>query len=365
LTTEPKFQARTSHLLASFLREFWSSSSPHPLLSNADLDRITPLLYESGGAGLGWWRIRETQLSLTESGELLHQAFRLLSLQGKMQEARVRKVLGVLRAANIEPILIKGWAVARLYPRLGLRPYGDIDLIVRPRDYATALQIAAVDAPDVLVDFHELPFELQDRSLDELFHRSEVVACGDDKVRVLSTEDHFALLSIHLLKHGAWRPLWLCDLGVLLESISSDFDWDVCLGRDKRRANWIVSATGLAHLILGASIRDRQIAARAREVPAWLVNCVLEEWETPFADAQAPQRHRAPIRSYLRHPRGLSGDLARRWPNPILATVDVNGTFSSRRRVRYQFANWFLRAYRLLFDAARSIPSFSENHQSP
>lgn len=361
MTTEPKFQARSSHLLASFLREFWSSSPSDPLPSNSELDRITPLLYESGGAGLGWWRIRETQLSQTECGELLHQAFRLLSLQGTMQEAGVRRVFAVLRAAKVEPILIKGWAVARLYPRLGLRPYGDIDLIVRPGDYVMAREVAAAHAPDVLVDFHARPFELKDRSLDELFDRSEVIACGNDKVRVLSNEDHFALLAIHLLKHGAWRPLWLCDLCILLESISSDFDWDICLGRDKRRANWIVSAIGLANQILGAPIRDGRIAARAGEAPAWLINRVLEQWETPFAHAQAPQRHRAPIRSYLRHPRGLSGDLIRRWPNPILATVSVNGTFGSRRRVRYEFANWFLRACRILFDAPRSIPSAREN----
>lgn len=362
LTKGPKFQTRNGHLLASFLRGSWSSSSSHPLVSNSELDRITPLLYESGAAGLGWWRIRESQLSQTDSGQLLHQAFRLLSLQGKMQEARVKKVFSVLRAANVEPILIKGWAVARLYPQLGLRPYGDIDLIVRPTDYAIARDIAARDAPDVFVDLHALPFELKHRSLNELYDASKVVACGDDHVRVLSTEDHFALLAIHLLKHGAWRPLWLCDLGVLLESISSDFDWDVCLGKDKHRANWIVSATGLAQQILDSSIKDPKIAERARAVPAWLVNCVLEQWETPFAGAQAPQRHRAPIKSYLRGPRGLPGDLVRRWPNPILATVSVNGTFSTRRRVRYQFADWFIRAYRILRAAANWLPSFNENH---
>ena len=348
-------QTRSGHLLASFLRGSWSSSSPGPITSLTDLDRITPLLYESGAAGLGWWRIRDTPLSETSSGELLHQAFRLLALQGKMQEARVARIFGVLRAANVEPILIKGWAVARLYPQLGLRPYGDIDLIVRPADYATARDIVASEAADVFVDFHELPFELEDRAMNELYHRSQLVACGAGNVRVLSTEDHFALLAIHFLRHGAWRPLWLCDLVVLLESMSSDFDWDLCLGRDKHRANWIVSAIGLAQRLLDASISDSRIAARAREVPAWLVNCVLEQWTTPFAQAQAPQRHPAPIRSFLRRPRGLLGDLVKRWPNPILATVSVNGTFSTRRRVRYEFANWFVRACRILRDEANSI----------
>src|SRR5437870_8658573 len=48
---------------------------------------------------------------------------------------------------------------------------------------------------------------------------------------------------------------------------------------------------------------------------------VLKAWETPFAIDQPPMSHRAPMRSYLRDPRGLLPDLAHRWPNPILATV--------------------------------------------
>ena len=38
------------------------------------------------------------------------------------------------------------------------------------------------------------------------------------------------------------------------------------------------------------------------------------------------------------------GDLARRWPNPIVATISVKGTFGARRRKRYEFGNWLLRA---------------------
>jgi hypothetical protein len=348
--------------LASFLRRCWSSQTSYEIPSISELNEVTPLLYESGAAALGWWRIRDSDFAQTESGELLHQAFRLLVLHARMQERQIRKTFHCLRAANIEPILIKGWAVARLYPLIGLRPSGDIDLIIRPADYVIAREVAAHNAPEVQIDFHVLPFELKDRSLDLLFDRSRLVLCGDDSVRVLSNEDHFALLAIHFLKHGGWRPLWLCDLGVMLESMPRDFDWDMCLGNDKRRANWILAAIGLAHEILDASIADEVIAARASGLPPWLVDCVLKQWETPFANAQAPQRHHAPIASYLRRPGGLLGDLARRWPNPIMATVSVNGVFSVRPRRRYQFLNWLLRAYRILLNQARWARPFSERH---
>jgi len=331
------------------LRNCWETSPQSEIsLSAAQFDEVTPLLYGSGAAGLGWWRTRGTGLCQTPSGEMLHQAYRLLTLQAAIHENKIRKVFRVLRSVNIEPVLVKGWAAARMYPETALRPYGDIDLIVRPSDYQAAVEIAAQDLQDCYLDFHSLPFELADRSLDKLFSRTQLVSCGDEQVRVLAHEDHYALLAIHLLKHGAWRPLWLCDVAILLESMANDFDWRLCLGHDKRRTNWILAVTGLAREILGASVNDELVSAAAGSVPPWLTTSVLRQWETPFADKQQPFRHRAPIGFYLRQPRGLLADLARRWPDQIVATITVNGTFGRRRRLRYQLGNWLLRTGRLL-----------------
>ena len=348
-------------LVAATLSKSWVARFPHDRsLSPTELDQVTPLLYLSGAAGLGWWRIRDTDLRQTASGEMLHQSFRLVALQAAIHETKIRRVFSVLRNVNVEPILVKGWAVARIYPQPALRPYGDIDLIVRPRDYQRAID-AAAQLPDCQLDFHGLPFELADRSLEELFARSQLAPCDGEQVRILSREDHFALLAIHLLKHGAWRPLWLCDLAVFLES-ASDFDWNICLGRDPRRANWILAATGLAQTLLNASVRDVEIATRAGKVPDWLRQQVLKEWGAPFAHRQPPFRHRAPISFYLRRPRGLLADLARRWPNPIVATISVKGTFGARRRTRYEFGNWVIRAARVLAARFRTKNSLAESH---
>ncbi len=337
------------NLVAAALRGAWRVEQPAAhSFSTEQFDEVAPLLYESGAAGLGWWRVRETSLRATASGELLHQSYRLLALQGAMHETRLQKVFGALRGADIEPILIKGWAVARWYPQLALRPYGDIDLLIRRRDLARAEQVVNERARDCVVDFHAPAFELADRSLEDLFSRSQLVTCGNEQVRVLSPEDHFALLAVHLLKHGAWRPLWLCDLALLLEKMSPNFDWEICLGQDERRANWILSAAGLAHKLLGASISDSHIAAKVSQVPEWLVAGVLKQWDTPFAIAQPPTSYRAPIKSYLTSPLGLFADLRRRWPNSIVATVSVNGTFGARLRRRYQFGACWQRLSRLL-----------------
>jgi hypothetical protein len=338
-------------LLATTLEGSWRiSPSPGLSLSTTQLDEVTPLLYDSGAAALGWWRIRETTLRDTPSGELLHQAYRLLALQANIHEAKTQKIFRLMRTEGIEPMLLKGWAIARLYPQPALRPYGDIDLFVRQHDYGIANRVIESEASrGCWVDLHARISELADSSTEDLFTRSKLVLCGEEQVRVAGAEDHFALLAIHLLKHGAWRPTWLCDLGLLLESTPSDFDWDLCLGKNKRRANWILSAIGLAHELVGAEMPNDEIASRAREIPAWLARSVLKEWETPFAIDQPPMSHRAPMRSYFRHPRGLLSDLAHRWPNPILATVSVKGKFNRLPRLPYQLGNCLLRAGAFVF----------------
>lgn len=337
-------------LVARALERSWTTSKQQKLnFSPEEFDQVTPLLYESGAGGLGWWRIRETKLAKTDCGELLHQAHRLLTLRAAIHETRIQKAFRVLRKANIEPILIKGWAIARLYPELALRPYGDIDLLIRPADHQIAVDLIEKQARDCQIDFHAPAFELADRSLGDIYARTELVPCGSEQVRVLSAEDHFALLAVHLLKHGAWRPLWLCDLGLLLERMPNAFDWQTCLSGNRQRANWILSAVGLAHRLLDASIENPSIAERARDVPEWLIQNVLKQWETPFAAVQPPINYRAPMRSYLRRPRGVVPDLIRRWPSPIKATLNVNGTFGSRQRRRYQLGDCLFRMWRLLF----------------
>jgi hypothetical protein len=200
---------------------------------------------------------------------------------------------------------------------------------------------------------HANLFELNRRNFDELFSRSRLVSLGAEHIRILSPEDHLALLAIHLLKHGAWRPLWLCDVGAAIESLPTEFSWDVCLGKHKTRALWIICAIHLAHKLLDADIHPLPIPHRTKELPAWLVNNVLRQWAAPFAMNQQPMSHPVAMASYLKSPRGLLKGLRKRWPNPIIATVSVNGQFNDFPRLPYQIGNCALRAAKLFFPASR------------
>src|SRR4029077_10391846 len=98
---------------------------------------------------------RETELKATSSAQVLHQAYRLQTLQSAIHEEKIKTVFRLLRESSIDPILVKGWAAANLYPDRALRPYGDIDLCVRPSDYKTAANLlTGPEATGCWVDLH-------------------------------------------------------------------------------------------------------------------------------------------------------------------------------------------------------------------
>lgn len=340
---------RKGKLVAEVLSGSWRRSGAATLeISEPELDAVTPLLYDSGTAGLGWRRISATSLRASSSAEVLHHAYRLQSLQSEIHEQKIEKVFRLLRQAQVEAVLAKGWASAGSYYDRALRPYGDIDLCVRPEHFELAEDVlSAPEAHDCWVDLHKHFSEIDERKIDELFARSRTVSLGEEPIRILGLEDQLALSCIHLLKHGAWRPLWLCDIGVAIESVPATFDWDVCRGTNSTRANWIGCAIALAARLLGANT-DRLPSEMKSDPPAWLVENVIRQWASPFAILQPPMSHPVPMSDLLRHPAGLAEGLRQRWPNPILATISVNGKFNNLPRWPYQMANCLSRIGRLL-----------------
>ncbi len=339
------------------LETSWRERGQKPLeISQAELDEVTPLLTSSGAASLGWRRVSGSDLRDTASAEVLHQSYRLQSLQSSITEQKVEKVFRVLNQRNVDAFVVKGWAAARVYGDQSIRPAGDIDLCVRPAQATAAKE--ALNEPEIydcLIDLHTRFSELSGRSLDDLFARSTTVSVGTTPIRVLSAEDHLALLSVHFLKHAGWRPLWLCDIAAAIESIGPAFDWDVCLGTNKTHAHWILSTFALAERLLDADTSRCPTGIHDTELPDWLVEEVLKGWCNPHPMNQPPMTHPTPMSQLLREPRRLPEGLRQRWPNPILATITVNGGFNSLPRFPYQVANWLLRVKRFMVPTAQDV----------
>src|ERR1041384_4747968 len=91
---------------------------------------------------------------------------------------------------------------------------------------------------------------------------------------------------------------------------------------------------------------DTPVKHRAENLPRWMAPSVLKQWEKPFAKDHGAARHRASMASYLRNPSGLFGDLVRRWPNSIEATVYVRRSFNELPRFPYQIGECLGRAAR-------------------
>ena len=347
----------SGQLIAKALTGAWRAKELPPLdLTEPELDQITPLLMGSGAAALGWRVIRDSPLCESSSGQLLHQAYRLQSLQTELQEQKIEKVFRLLREASLDGILAKGWVAAGLYPERSLRPYGDIDLCVKHDDCKAVMDLfSSPEGSDCWIDLHRQFSEIRDRSVEELFSRSKLHTLGQQQVRVLSDEDHLALLCIHLLKHGAWRPLWLCDVAAAMESAPPGFDWGLCLGKDKTRAGWILSAFALAQRFLGADANKLPFGIEPSALPNWLVEIVLRQWSSPFPALQAPMNHPVPMAALWRQPSGLIEGLRQRWPNPIIATISVHGRLNKLPRLPYQLANCIFRAVRFVIPSANEL----------
>lgn len=337
-------------LLTDFLAGCWRTEQPPVDQSLSDLDRITTLLYNSGGTGLAWWRIRESDLKTSPCGELLHQGYRLQALQTSINEERIVTAYRLLRGAGVEPILVKGWSAARFYPHRTLRPYGDIDLVVRPHEYAAARKMLERDeAATWWVDLQQKPLEIDDRSPDELFERSQMFALKDIQVRVLADEDQLALLAIHLFKHGAWRPTWLCDIAAMVEALPAGFDEKICFGANERRATWIASAIALAHELLRANLDKVPSRGEAR-LPEWLIDAVLKQWGNLFTSDHLPVEPRPFLADSLRNPRTLLKEIRERWPDPIVATFNLSGPINNLPRLPYQLGAFAAGAGRYLIN---------------
>jgi hypothetical protein len=335
-------------LVADFLAGSWRNEQAPVEIRYPEFEALTALLYNSGAVGLGWWRIRESDLRTTSHGELLHQGYRLQALQSAINEQRITTAFRILRDAGIEPILIKGWSIARLYPHPTLRAYGDIDLLVRPAEFRTARELLNQEGA-WWVDLHSELSELADRLISELFARSRNLDVNETKVRVLCPEDNLALLAIHLFKHGAWRPSWLCDIGALIESLPAEFDWNLSVGSNKRRASWITSAILLAHELLGANIDEVPVKVGHTRVPEWLTDAVLKQWSTLWHRDHLPIQPRPLMANSLRRAKTLLREVRERWPDPIVATFNLEGRVNNLPRLPYQLVAFIGQAPRFVF----------------
>src|SRR6185369_6305594 len=129
--------------MADLLAGAWRRSPPPLEMDAEDLEEITLGLLRSRAGALAWWRVRDSPLRASPAAEQLRAAYHRHGLSAAMHASSLTRVVTRLREGGVEPVLVKGPSIARLYPERGLRPFEDLDFCVRPDQHDAATAILA------------------------------------------------------------------------------------------------------------------------------------------------------------------------------------------------------------------------------
>lgn len=175
----------------------------------------------------------------------------------------LRRVLGMFNDAGIRVIVLKGAALVEgLYPHLGLRPFGDIDLLIHRHELPQVIQILSgsgyrPDAPlprpgaedfqhavtyvkhgglRAFIDIHWTlgpPYPYAGKvDMDGLWQRARKAEIAGVGTLVLCPEDFLLHLCLHVFDHC--QRGWVtssCDIAELVHRYEGKLDWEAFLSR--------------------------------------------------------------------------------------------------------------------------------------
>jgi hypothetical protein len=241
LGAQPTALAAWSRLVAAGI-----GSHPDPVAA-----RWMPLVHQN----IGRW------VTDPASRQVLEQADRQAWGEAARLMAAANPAVRALRAAGIEVVLLKGAALAAtIYPHLGVRPFSDVDLLVRPADFAragaalTTLGWTSSSVPGPanaidharsysgpargFIDLHrylllDTPWPQVD---DGLWQRTVPVNAHGMNATVLGPADQVLHLAVHGLR---WSPVhaatWLADAAWTIRVAGPALDWTVLVTEAHRR----------------------------------------------------------------------------------------------------------------------------------
>lgn len=218
-------------------------------VSAAEDHRISPLLWRALDAADALDALGPDRAALNGTADAF--AMEALLLIPRAMELAV----GPLTGAGLEPVVFKGPAVAARYPRPGLRPMEDIDLLLPRADHARALAALTAagwtveraaegeqydtvlthpEVPSLLLELH---FGLETASqrvtaLDPVTlwsHRQPAVVAGTPAF-VLPQNEELVVLAAHAGKphHGFVRLVWIADIAMIVRAAEREgtaVDW--------------------------------------------------------------------------------------------------------------------------------------------
>lgn len=257
-------------------------------------------------------------------------------LQRQVQEKRIGTIFSAFNEQGIEAVLIKGWAAARNYPQPFERLSVDVDAAVEPESYARAEKLLR-ERKITGFDLHRGLRHLDTLDWKDLYAAAETSEIGGVPVKIPRAEDHLRILCVHWLGDGGADKQRLWDIYYAVENRPETFDWARCLdAAGEKRRKWVACTIALAARYLGLDINDTPLAREAENLPGWLIDTVEREWSRNV--------RLKPLHNCLKNRAELYEQIKLRIPpNPIQATVDVEGAFDDAPRIRYQIGSFLKR----------------------
>ena len=185
-----------------------------------------------------------------------------------------------LEAKELSAIALQGLSLFQVYETPGLRPVGDLDILVKISQYdevVSLLKNIGFSVPNPVypnnlrknglwLDIHTHILNLDriksrqyifPKDLSALWNRAVPIFPSTKGLLMPDSIDNFVLLSAHTLKHSYSRMIWLADLNEsLIKFIAVPHRWNQLIERAKY---WGQEKIVLYGLIVSEGILDRKI----------------------------------------------------------------------------------------------------------
>lgn len=315
--------ARTLRLAASGSRPHLSARAREAFLACDDHAALARLALEHRAAP---WLAAALQSDPEASG---HPGARHIAAAGASQVfdtlqrfSEMTRVVGELNRLDIPVVVLKGPGIAeRFYPDPGLRPYGDVDLLIHEADLARVGEVLTargyidknehtdphphrlhechgvfqrifINEPRgqvVEVHLDHLQIGLEPVSMDEIWSRAAQREFGRARAAVLEDHDLFVQLCVHLQRHGYERLIWLKDLDLMVRA--GVLDWATV--ERKAAAEGCLGAVSYALWLLPQVLRTplpREAARLAKRQGLLSRQLFKRAWPVARIRNLAPQR---------------------------------------------------------------------------
>jgi len=323
-------------LVARILARSWrATTTPFDVsgLEDSQLEGAVRILNSSGSGALALNSLDAKAPITEELRTRMRNLHRYYAITNAVHEQSLIAAFALLREHGIEALLLKGWAIGRMYPDSSRRPFGDIDICVKPHQFEaaeTAFKAAAITGADI--DLHSGFSKFYEVIDEDIWERSRLVDLKGAQIRVPAEEDHFRHVCLHFLRHGGKRTIWACDICVAIEMRSVDFDWQLALGSSELQRHWVGIAVGIAAGLLDCDTTGISPEIRLDTLPQWVRDTVLRAWGRPF-------HFPPPLSSAAGSLSALLREIPKHWPNKIEATVNFNRSFGSKPRFIVQLTD--------------------------